>query len=484
MTRPNLRVRVALWLLLPLLLLLAFDAWLTYQRAMNAAHAAFDRTLEFSLRSIRDGIRLRDGRIEVDLPYLALEMFESNGGGNIYYQIREEGGAVVTGYPDLPDAKKAPAEPYSVRFYDGVFRGRPLRIAMLRLPVHDVPSAQTRVVLVRVGETIEQRQALAREILTGSLQQEFLLVVLALGIVWLGVARGLRPLNRLSAKVAARAEDDPTPLDTVGLPSEVAPLVDSINQYIGRTQLMQLSRRRFFNDAAHQLKTPLAVIQAEAELALRDSDGVGAGVGVGSASCGEDNPSGNRRQGVHLRRLNRAVQQAVRIVQQLLSLSRLDADSGYTVKHAAVPLHKVARSVTLDWSPVARSRGIDLGFEQDERIEVMGQTDLLAELVGNLIDNAIRYSGDGAVITVRVASENGQPLLQVIDNGPGIPVGERDAVFERFYRSEATQTVEGSGLGLSIVREIARVHGALIALSDAPGGGLVVSVLFPALEPA
>lgn len=472
MTRPNLRVSVALWLLLPMLLLLAFDAWLTYQRAMNAAHVAFDRTLEFSLRSIRDGIRLRDGQIEVDLPYLALEMFESNGGGNIYYQIREEGGRVVTGYPDLPSGTKAPADPYSVQFYDDMFRGRPLRIAMLRLPVHDVPSAQTRVVLVSVGETIEQRQALAREILTGSLQQEFLLVVLALGIVWLGVARGLRPLNRLSAKVAARAEDDPTPLDTVGLPSEVAPLVDSINQYIGRTQLMQLSRRRFFNDAAHQLKTPLAVIQAESELALRDIDG------------GDEVSNGSRRQGVHLRRLNRAVQQAVRIVQQLLSLSRLDADSGYTVKHAAVPLHKVARSVTLDWSPVARSRGIDLGFEQDARIDVMGQTDLLAELVGNLIDNAIRYSGDGAVITVRVACEGEQPLLQVIDNGPGIAVGERDAVFERFYRSEATQAVEGSGLGLSIVREIARVHGALIALSDAPGGGLVVSVQFPALRVA
>ncbi|MFM0209772.1 sensor histidine kinase N-terminal domain-containing protein [Paraburkholderia sediminicola] len=472
MTRSNLRVRVALWLLLPLLLLLAFDAWLTYQRAMNAAHAAFDRTLEFSLRSIRDGIRLRDGQIEVDLPYLALEMFESHGGGNIYYQIREEGGRVVTGYPDLPAGTKTPADPYSVQFYDGTFRGRPLRIAMLRLPVHDVPSAQTRVVLVRVSETIEQRQALAREILTGSLQQEFLLVVLALGIVWLGVARGLRPLNRLSAKVAARAEDDPAPLDTVGLPSEVAPLVDSINQYIGRTQLMQLSRRRFFNDAAHQLKTPLAVIQAESELALRDIDG------------GEESANGSRRQGVHLRRLNRAVQQAVRIVQQLLSLSRLDADSEYAVKHAAVPLHKVARSVTLDWSPVARARGIDLGFEQDVRIDVMGQSDLLAELVGNLIDNAIRYSGDGAVITVRVACEGEEPLLQVTDNGPGIAAGERDAVFERFYRSEATQAVEGSGLGLSIVREIARVHGALIELSDAAGGGLVVSVQFPALKAA
>ncbi|MBW9103236.1 sensor histidine kinase [Paraburkholderia phenoliruptrix] len=468
MTRPNLRVRVALWLLLPLLLLLALDAWLTYQRAMNAAHAAFDRTLEFALRSIRDGVRLRDGRIEVDLPYLALEMFESNGGGNIYYQIREEHGRVITGYPDLPETVKMPAEPFSVQFYDDVFRGRPLRVAFLRLPVHDVPTAQTRVVLVRVGETIEPRQALAREILTGSLQQEGLLVMLALGIVWLGVARGLRPLNRLSAKVAARAEDDPTPLDTVGLPSEVAPLVDSINQYIGRTRNMQLSRRRFFNDAAHQLKTPLAVIQAESELALRDLDG------------GQESGAGPRREGVHLRRLNRAVQQAVRIVQQLLSLSRLDADSGYTVRHAAVPLHKVARSVTLDWSPVARSRGIDLGFEEDTRIDVTGQADLLAELAGNLIDNAIRYSGDGAVITVRVACEDGAPLLQVIDNGPGIAASERDAVFERFYRSEATQAVEGSGLGLSIVREIARVHEARVELSDARGGGLVVSVWFPA----
>jgi two-component system, OmpR family, sensor histidine kinase TctE len=290
--------------------------------------------------------------------------------------------------------------------------------------------------------------------------------------VWLGVARGLRPLNRLSAKVAARAEDDPTPLDTVGLPSEVTPLVDSINQYIGRTQLMQSSRRRFFNDAAHQLKTPLAVIQAESELALRDIDGM------------EAKSSGERRQGVHLRRLNRAVQHAVRIVQQLLSLSRLDAHSGYTVRHAAVSLHKVARSVTLDWSPVARARGIDLGFEQDAHIDVMGQSDLLAELVGNLIDNAIRYSGDGAVITVRVAREGEQALLQVIDNGPGIAASEREAVFERFYRSEATQAVEGSGLGLSIVREIARVHGALVALTDAHGGGLVVSVLFPPLNTA
>ncbi len=462
--RLNLRMQLALWLLLPFLALLALDSWLTYQRAMSAAHAAFDRTLEFSLKSIREGIRLRDGAIEVDLPYLALEMFESNDGGKIYYLIREENGRAVTGYPDLPPPSKGSAEPYSTRFYDTTFRDQPLRMAALRLPVHDVPSAQTRVVWVMVGETIEPRQALARQILIGSLQQEGLLVVLALGIVWLGVGRGLRPLNRLSAKVAARADDDPTSLDAVGLPSEVVPLVDSINLYIGRTQRMQLSRRRFFTDAAHQLKTPLAVIQAESELALRDGE------------CG--------REGVHLRRLNRAVRQAARIVQQLLSLSRLDADSGYAIKRAPVQLHKVARSVTLDWSPVARSRGIDLGFEQEGRVEVTGQPELLAELTGNLIDNAIRYAGDDAVITVRVAQDAGGPLLQVTDNGPGIAVEERDAVFERFYRSGAAPAVEGSGLGLSIVREIARVHDARIALTDAPGGGLVVSVRFPAAQMA
>ncbi|SAK53435.1 periplasmic sensor signal transduction histidine kinase [Caballeronia arationis] len=459
MPKPNLRRQVSVWLLLPLVALLALDSWLTYQRAMNAAHVAFDRSLAFSLKSIREGTRLSDGQVEVDLPYLALELFESDAGGKIYYLIREDSGRAVTGYADLPlPPKRATPEPYQTRFYDATYRGEQLRMGALRLPVHDVPTAQTRVVWIMVGETIEPRQALARDILIGSLTQEALLIVLALGIVWLGVGRGLRPLNRLSATVAARADDDPAPLDQSGLPSEVEPLVESINQYIGRLRRMQESRRRFFTDAAHQLKTPLAVIQAESELALRETR--------------------EERARLHLKRLHGAVRQAGKGVQQLLSLSRLDADSGHLVKLAPLSLDKVARSVTLDWSPVARARNIDLGFEQEERVDVTGQRDLLGELCGNLIDNAIRYAGDGSVITVRVTNAAEGPLLQVIDDGPGIAAQERDAVFERFYRSSATQNVEGSGLGLSIVREIARVHHARISLDDAPGGGLIVSVQF------
>ncbi|MBF5014605.1 sensor histidine kinase [Burkholderia pseudomultivorans] len=461
--RPNLRTQVALWLLLPLLGLLALDSWLTYQRAMSAAHVAFDRTLSSSLKSIREGVRLNDGEIEVDLPYLALEMFESGDGGKIYYLIREDNGRTITGYPDLPLPQGSDAGDgalFVTRYYDVVYRGERLRMAALRVPVHDVPTAQTRIVWVMVGETIEARQALAREILAGSLLQEGLLVVLALGIVWLGVGRGLRPLNRLSATVAARSEDDPTPLDTGGMPSELAPLVDSINQYIGRTQRMQVARRRFFADAAHQLKTPLAAVQAGVELALR--------------------PDEQPRVNVHLRRVNGAVRQAAKIVQQLLSLSRLDSDSGHAVAHQPVALHRLARSVTLDWSPVARARGIDLGFEHEGNVEVHGQPDLLGEMIGNLIDNAIRYAGDRAVITVRVSRDGAQARLDVIDNGPGIPEDERDAVFERFHRGSKTQTVEGTGLGLSIVREVARVHQGRVVLADAAGGGLIVTIELPA----
>lgn len=470
MPQPNLRRQLALWLLFPLLGLLALDTWLTYQRAMSAANSAFDRSLEFSIKSIREGTQLIDGEVQVNLPYLALEMFESDRGGKIYYVIREDGGRAVTGYHDLPmpPGRLAP-EPYHTAFYDAVYRGEALRMGALQLPVHDVPNAQTRAVWIVVGETTESRHELARQILTGALQQEVLLVVLALAIVWLGVTRGLRPLNRLSAKVAARSEDDTTPLDNVDLPTEVKPLVESINQYVGRVGRMQASRQRFFADAAHQLKTPLAIIQAESELTLRES---------------LSEPARTR-----VERLNHAVKQAAKSVRQLLSLSRLEAEGGPPVAMVPLRLDEVARSVALDWSPVARSRHIDLGFEHDGPVPVLAQRELLSELCGNLIDNAIRYAvraGDGTVITVRTRREADAAVLQVVDNGPGIPVHEREAVFERFYRREhhgaTPQSADGSGLGLAIVKEIARMHRAEVALGDAPGGGLDVTVRFPASE--
>jgi two-component system sensor histidine kinase TctE len=318
-----------------------------------------------------------------------------------------------------------------------------------------------------VGETLEPREALAHEILAGSLQQEVLLVVLAVGIVWLGVRRGLRPLRQLSESMAGRGTDELAPLHQHGLPAEVAPLVEAINQYVARLLRMVQARKRFFADAAHQLKTPLAVIQAQSELALREPDG--------------------DRIRRHLEPLHGTVRQAARGVQQLLSLSRLETDSGYAPQLQPLRLDTLAGDVALELAPVARKSGVDLGFEGDEPVTVAGEPQWLQELVGNLLDNAILYAGHGARVTLRVKRQamamlGEQAVLQVEDDGPGIAVPERDAVFSRFYRGAVSEGHDGSGLGLAIVREIARMHGGTVALSETHGGGLTVSV-YLALAP-
>ncbi|MCO5398717.1 sensor histidine kinase [Ralstonia soli] len=460
MNPSSLRRQLSLWLLLPLLALLALDAWLTYSRAMTAAHSAFDRTLEASLKAMRDGVRLRDGHFAVDLPYLALEILESETGSSIFYRLADANGATLTGYDGLPMPGGRQPPPYRTVFYDTAFRGMQVRMAAQPVPVRDTQSAQIQVVWLLVGETLEPRQALANEILAGSLQQEVLLVVLAVGIVWLGIRRGLRPLRQLSETVASRGTDELAPLPQHGLPAEVAPLVEAINQYVARLLRLLQARKRFFADAAHQLKTPLAVIQAQSELALREPDG--------------------ERIRRHLQPLHGTVRQAARGVQQLLSLSRLETDSGYAPQLQPLRLDTLAGDVALELAPVARKSGVDLGFE-GEPVSVAGEPQWLQELVGNLLDNAIRYAGNGARVTLRVKRQamamlGEQAVLQVEDDGPGIAAPERDAVFSRFYRGAASEGHDGSGLGLSIVREIARMHGGTVTLSETPGGGLTVSV--------
>ncbi|PLP96247.1 sensor histidine kinase [Cupriavidus pauculus] len=467
----SLRLQLTLWLLLPLLVLLALDAWLTDRRAMSAAHQAFDRTLAASLKAMREGIKLRDGRVEVEVPYLALEVFDAEAGSRVYYKIRDEHGTTITGYDDLPMPPGPVRSLYRTQFYDADFRGTPVRMAAMALPLHDVRSARTQMVWVLVAESTEPREHLANEILMGSLLQELMLVSLALVIVWFGVRRGLRPLQRLSDTVAARGPDDLDPIGDTTLPVEIRPLVTAVNQYVARLHRMVQGRKRFFADAAHQLKTPLAVIQAESELALRETDLAGV-------------------RG-HVARLNGSVRQAAKEVAQLLSLSRLETDSGYAPTLRPLRLGPLAQQVALDWAPMARQQGVDLGFDGDSDsdthtdsgsgsgsgsgAEFSGQPELLQELIGNLIDNAVRYAGPGAVVTVRVA---GRRLL-VEDNGPGVAPFERESVFKRFYRGETSASREGSGLGLSIVREIARLHGATVALADTHGGGLTVVVDFP-----
>lgn len=455
----SLRLKLAVWLLAPLLLLLALDAYLTYQRAQAASNVAFDRVLLASAKQIQEGVRMREGKVEVDIPYLAFELFEASTVGRLFYRVLQEGGPDLTGYPELALPPVAPQRFYKPAYYDTVYQGQTVRAVGFRMPVYDLTGNPLRTVWIVVAETPDTRNELAKDILLGSVVQEAVLVLLAVGIFVIAGAAVLRPIEHLSHAVEARDEARPAPLETPDMPVELRPLVDALNAYTDRMQNMLGARRRFFDDAAHQLKTPLAVMQAQLELALRQSDDEAirnqvrkALATLGSASDG---------------------------VVKLLSLARLEPDNGRRYDLRACDLTAIARQIALDLSPIARANGVDLGFEGEaSAVIVQGEGSLLQELIANLIDNAIRHAGRGSVVTVRTA-DAGAPRVEVVDNGPGIPEEHRAMVLRRFYRVPGTAR-EGSGLGLAIVREIARVHSARLSLESGDEGGLKVVVEFPA----
>jgi two-component system sensor histidine kinase TctE len=451
----SLQLRLVVWLLLPLLLLLGLGAWLTYRRALEASNAAFDRVLFSSAKSMQEGLRIRDGQVDVSIPYASLEMFESNNMGRVFYRVAHEDGRHITGYEELPLPKRLPPQPWRPRYYDTTYRGEPVRAVALKVSLHDTSGGNAQWVWVLVAETREARQELADDILLGALRQEGLLLLAALCIFALAFRAVLAPIRHISQQVAERHEGDLAPLGHQAMPTELLPLVDALNQYTQRMQQMLQARRRFFDDAAHQLKTPLAVMQAQAELALREAD----------------------VQEIHrqLQALLKTVAGAGEAVQRLMSLARLEPDNGRQYALRDVDLGGLVKEVALDWATIARRHGVDIEFDAPhEPVHCEAEPTLLQELVANLIDNAIRHGGRRCRVSVG-RQLDGTPWLRVEDNGHGIPSAERDRVFKRFYRVPGTQA-EGSGLGLSIVREIARVNDAQVDLSEPAGGGLAVQV--------
>ncbi|GAA5785739.1 sensor histidine kinase [Chitiniphilus shinanonensis] len=457
--RGSLRWQLTLWLLLPLLLVLVIDAVLTYRHSLHAAHAAFDRTLFASAKSIADGARLRHGKLGVDLPSLSLESLEGAASVRVFYRVDDAGGRHITGYADLPPPEVAPVF-YRPVYYDAEYHGETVRLIALRQPVHDVAAAQTRVISVLVGESGEMRRAFARHMLVKTLWRQALLGLLVIAIVLGALHRGLSPLRDLSAEVSARREDDLAPFRTPGRPGELLPLVHAMNQYVARLRRMLAAHRRFFADAAHQLKTPLAVLRAQVELAERESALPGMRQRLTTMRC--------------------SLEDASRGVAQLLALARLENERGEALPSAPLDLADAVRQCALEWAPVTHRRRVDLALQEVEPVRLLGNAQLLQELIGNLIDNAIRYAGPGCALTLGTTSAAGQAVLTVRDNGPGIPRAERELVFRRFHRG-STARGEGSGLGLAIVAEIAARHGGRVILDDTPGGGLTVRVCWPRL---
>jgi len=455
--KATLRRQLLISLLAPIVLVTLISSVISYYYAFNFATLAYDYSLFDSALDISRQIHIVEGRVRVDLPRAALDMLESDEHDRIYYMVNDAKGVFVAGHRGLPlPNERAPAgKPV---YYDGSYRGSPVRIAALYSMVPGASDPEP--VLIQVAETLNKRHILADEILLGMLWPELLLIVLVGVLIWYGVERGLRPLAALQREISNRSHRDLSPLAEHNVPGEVHALIHAMNDLLARLNEAMSAQQRFIADAAHQLRTPLAGLKTQTELALRQQE-----------------LSEVRHT---LQHLNTATGRTTHLVNQLLSLARAEPGAGRTQELQALNLGDLARDSTTEWVPRAIERNIDLGFDgTPDATGIEGDPLLIREMLGNLLDNAIRYTESGGQVTVRVAVKRDKVELSVEDNGPGIPPAERERVFERFHRVLGSGA-EGCGLGLAIVREIAQSHAAETRLGPgASGRGTLVTVAFP-----
>ena len=445
------------WMFAPLLLLWPLSVAVTFLIARSLADAPFDRALDDRTEALAQQVRVAAERVVVVMPRAARDFLAAEDEDVVYFQVVGARGKVIAGEADLP----APGlydfpVPGKVRLRTTAFRGDQVRIGYLYIDVG--AGEEMEPVLIQVAETLDKRTRLANEIIKGVIFPQFMILPVAVMLVWFGLSRGLSPLKSLQRRIRDRDPDDVSPIDPRGAPEEIAPLVDAFNDLLDRQNAIVAAQKRFIADAAHQMKTPLAGLRTQTELAMRELD-----------------PVELHRA---LQQIGRSSQRAAHLVSQLLALARTENQRDGTPLEP-LDLDRFAREVVSDWVPAAIERGIDLGYEtqraqwdadgRDASALVAGHALLLRELANNLIDNALRYTPRDGTVTVRVVADGRRVLLEVEDSGPGIAEAERDLVFERFYRVLGTG-VDGSGLGLPIVREIATQHGATIEVDDARPG--------------
>ncbi len=465
--QPSLFGEILDWMLTPLLLIWPVSLGLTWLVAQQLANRPFDRALEDNVVALSRLVTVQQRQVQLALPGPAREILRADDADLVFYQALGVKGEFLAGERDLPippeDETPAVGE---VRLRDDVMRSMDLRVAYTWVMV-DLPGA--RLVLVQVAETREKRSVLATEIVKGVMLPQFVMLPLAVLLVWLALVRGIRPLSKLEDLIRARRPDDLSPLDERMVPLEVAPLVASVNDLLTRLKESITLQKRFLADAAHQLKTPLAGLRMQAELAQRKA-----------ADAVELRRS--------LQQIGLASMRATHVVNQLLSLARAEAGS-LSAARAPTNLARMAQGVIRDSLARALEKRIDLGYEgaspDGPGVVIEANALLVAEMVRNLVDNAINFTPSSAdhpgMITVRVLAQtpDSGPELQVEDSGPGIAPADREQVFQPFHRTLGT-SVDGSGLGLAIVREIAAQHGATVSVEDAdpvraqPGARFIV----------
>ena len=431
-----------------LLALVVLTSVVTYLVAYSAANDAYDHSLLDPVMDIVQNVRVGSGGSTLKLTRREQEALMFDGSDRVFFQVRDPVGVWFAG-----GTRDIPAPPAALvrrvpMFYSATVDGAPVRICALLTDDG---------VQIFVAETTRKRDRLALEIILMQLIPTLLVVVVAFVLVWLGVSHGLAPLRRLGNELQQRSPSDLQPFEEAQVPTEVRPAIVALNRLFQRIRETSESQRRFLADAAHQLRTPVAGLQMQLELELREPMSDGLRVALG--------------------KMRDAVLRTGRVTNRLLALARAEQLSQDPQRLAPIDLRALSERIGAQWVPTAIAHGIDLGFDL-AGAEVVGDEALLGEMVGNLIDNALRYTPRGGTVTVRCGQACGRPFVGVEDSGIGVPEDEREKVFQRFYRGRRAAG-EGSGLGLSIVKEGADRHEAAVAIGTAASGvGTYVTVVF------
>jgi two-component system sensor histidine kinase TctE len=442
----SIRRRLLIFLIGSTVLLVSGATAVTYWVALHLANNAYDRSLLDPAFDIADNVRLDKSGAHIDLPTKALEALVYDQVDKVIFQVRSRENTVIDGVPDLPPP--ADIEPGQHMFFDSTYHGEKIRVAALR----SAPGF-----VVQIGETLNKRNRLVGEILVAELVSTLLVALGSIALAWVGVSRGLLPFERLRLELLTRTPSDMRSLTETASPVEIAPVINAFNQLLGHVRDANTMQQRFLANAAHQLRTPLAGLQMHLELLFR-----------------RELPTDVRAE---LERMHSATVRASRLANQLLALAKAESAPQRGGEHEIVDLLTVASAAARDWAPRAFDLKIDLGFSLEHAV-ILGDSLLLAELVDNLIDNALRYTPAGGRVTVTTGCEEDVPYLSVVDTGPGIPPAERGKVLERFYRVAGTPG-EGSGLGLAIVREVVDRHAAELKIDASNDhGGTCVRITF------
>jgi two-component system, OmpR family, sensor histidine kinase TctE len=458
MLRGNFSIKrqLLLWLLIPQGVLWLAGAFLSYNVAKHYTNMAIDDSLLQTARSIGRQIKPQDNGLIIDFPHALQLLLNDDADERLFYMVSLNTGGVIFSNSDLPALANHQKPDKKIIFYDANVQNESLRIVSLYFPVEI--TQQKKWLHVQVGKSTEARNQLSRKILIDIAAPLAILIFVMSFLVWWGINRGLRPLARLQRQIETHSGQDASPLHLDNEPEEVGALTSALNHLLSSTNESIARQRRFIADAAHQLRTPLAGLKSQTELAMR-----------------ETTPEGlsNRLSMVHT-----SANRSIHLVNQLLTLARSEPDSAKGMPRIALDLAKIIRELTAECVPRALAAGMDLGCDTDiSEAPMYGNSALLRELFTNLVENAIKYIPRGCNITVRLSIEGEHYMVEVEDDGAGIPDSDKERVFERFYRRE--QTGNGCGLGMAIVKEITERHRGSIRLLDAIPHGLIVRVMLP-----